>query len=92
MSRLPEGVDRSAPNVARMYDYYLGGKDNFEADRLAAEEIMRLVPQIRVAAVANRAFLGWPSATWRRRRASASSLTSGSGCRPRARCTRLSAR
>ena len=57
MSRLPEGVDRSTPNVARMYDYYLGGKDNFEADRVAAEEIMRLVPQIRVAAVANRAFL-----------------------------------
>jgi hypothetical protein len=40
-----------------MYDYYLGGKDNFEADRVAAEEIMRLVPQIRVAAVANRTFL-----------------------------------
>src|ERR1700730_16194513 len=57
MSRLPEGVDRSTPNVARMYDYYLGGKDKFEADRVAAEEIMRLVPQIRVAAVANRAFL-----------------------------------
>jgi O-methyltransferase involved in polyketide biosynthesis len=57
MSRLPEGVDRSIPNIARMYDYYLGGKDNFEADRLAAEEIMRLVPQIRVSAVANRAFL-----------------------------------
>jgi hypothetical protein len=40
-----------------MYDYYLGGKDNFEADRVAAEEIMRLVPQIRTAALANRAFL-----------------------------------
>jgi hypothetical protein len=57
MSRLPEGVDTSIPNVARMYDYYLGGKDNFEADRVAAEEIMRLVPQLRTAAVANRAFL-----------------------------------
>ncbi len=37
MPRLPEGVDTSIPNVARMYDYYLGGKDNFEADRVAAE-------------------------------------------------------
>jgi SAM-dependent methyltransferase len=57
MSPPPEGVDSSIPNVARMYDYYLGGKDNFEADRVAAEEIIRLVPQIRAAAVANRAFL-----------------------------------
>ena len=50
-------LDVTKPNIARMYDYWLGGKDNFEADRVAAEEIMRLVPQIRVAAVANRAFL-----------------------------------
>ena len=57
MSHLPEGVDRSIPNVARMYDYYLGGKDNFEADRVAAQEIMRLVPQTRTEALANRAFL-----------------------------------
>ena len=57
MSSLPKGVDRTIPNVARMYDYYLGGKDNFEADRVAAEEIMRLVPQTRTEALANRAFL-----------------------------------
>ena len=30
-------IDTSTANVARMYDYYLGGKDNFEADRVAAE-------------------------------------------------------
>lgn len=57
MSHLPEGVDSSIPNVARMYDYYLGGKDNFEADRVAAQEIMQLVPQARTEALANRAFL-----------------------------------
>jgi S-adenosyl methyltransferase len=57
MSRLLDGVDTSTPNVARMYDYFLGGKDNFQADRTAAEEIMRLVPQIRRGALANRAFL-----------------------------------
>jgi S-adenosyl methyltransferase len=37
LRRPPTGVDVSTPNVARMYDYYLGGKDNFEADRVAAE-------------------------------------------------------
>jgi S-adenosyl methyltransferase len=50
-------VDTSVPNVARMYDYYLGGKDNFEADRVAAEEIMRLVPVTRAEAMTNRQFL-----------------------------------
>ncbi|MGD0554170.1 MAG: SAM-dependent methyltransferase, partial [Streptosporangiaceae bacterium] len=33
--RVPRGLDTSVPNVARMYDYYLGGKDNFAADRMA---------------------------------------------------------
>jgi hypothetical protein len=36
------------PNVAhqaRMYDYVLGGKDNYAADRAAAEEVMRIWPQ-----------------------------------------------
>jgi SAM-dependent methyltransferase len=57
MPRLPEGLDTSIPNVARMYDYYLGGKDNFAADREAAEEIMRLVPEARAEAIQNRRFL-----------------------------------
>ena len=34
----PLGLDVTTPNVARMYDYYLGGNDNFEPDRIAAEE------------------------------------------------------
>ncbi len=50
-------MDTSIPNVARMYGYYLGGKDNFEADRVAAEEIMRLVPVTRLEATTNRQFL-----------------------------------
>jgi hypothetical protein len=57
MPRRPEGVDTSVPNIARMYDYYLGGKDNFEADRVAAEEIIRLVPVARTEAMTNRQFL-----------------------------------
>lgn len=53
----PDGVDPSVPNVARMYDYYLGGKDNFAADRAAAEEMIALLPKVRQIARENRAFL-----------------------------------
>ncbi|SDH11532.1 S-adenosyl methyltransferase [Nonomuraea jiangxiensis] len=41
-----------------MYDYYLGGKDNFPADREAAEKIIAIVPEVRETARDNRAFLG----------------------------------
>ena len=51
-------VDTSRPQAARMYDYYLGGKDNFAVDRETAHEVMRVVPTIRAAARENRAFLG----------------------------------
>jgi len=55
--RVPEGVDASRPSIARIYDYLLGGKDNFAADRAAAAQLMdsRLDPQ-RMA-LANRGFL-----------------------------------
>jgi len=53
---LPE-IDTSTPHPARMYDYWLGGKDNFPADREAAEEVLALVPKARDMARANRAFL-----------------------------------
>jgi SAM-dependent methyltransferase len=49
--------DPSIPNVARMYDYFLGGKDNFAADREAAEQALSLAPEIRVAAREGRLFL-----------------------------------
>jgi hypothetical protein len=42
---------------ARVYDYWLGGKDNFEADRIAGEETIAAYPAIRASARANRAFL-----------------------------------
>jgi hypothetical protein len=45
------------PSSARIYDYFLGGKDNFPADRAAAEEIAQLLPGIRTAARWNRAFV-----------------------------------
>jgi SAM-dependent methyltransferase len=53
----PKGVNVNTPNVARMYDYFLGGKDNFAADRAAADEILRIFPDTPVAAKANREFM-----------------------------------
>ncbi|TQS25506.1 SAM-dependent methyltransferase [Microbispora sp. KK1-11] len=50
-------VDPGTPSVARMYDYYLGGKDNFAADREAAEKIISILPNAREVARTNRAFL-----------------------------------
>jgi S-adenosyl methyltransferase len=46
------------PSSARIYNYFLGGKDHYPADRLAAEELLSVAPDIRQAVVANRAFLG----------------------------------
>jgi SAM-dependent methyltransferase len=47
----------SVAHVARVYDYLLGGKDNFAADREAAEQAMRINPAVVPTARANRAFL-----------------------------------
>ncbi|MGH3323788.1 MAG: SAM-dependent methyltransferase [Streptomyces sp.] len=52
-----QGVDVTTPSVARMYDYYLGGKDNYEVDRLAVAELDKVVPSTRALAVNNRRFL-----------------------------------
>ena len=37
-------IDDSKPNAGRMYDYYLGGNHNFEVDRQAAEQVIKLLP------------------------------------------------
>ncbi|MET7421999.1 SAM-dependent methyltransferase [Dactylosporangium sp. NPDC005555] len=50
-------VDASVPNVARMYDYYLGGYHNFAVDREAAEKILAIFPDTPAAARTNRRFL-----------------------------------
>jgi hypothetical protein len=55
---VPEGVDTSKANIARVYDYWLGGDHNFQADRDTARAIIALTPNARVVARANRAFLG----------------------------------
>jgi S-adenosyl methyltransferase len=49
--------DTSVAHPARVYDYLLGGKDNYEADRAAAEAISAISPNVRPSVQANRAFL-----------------------------------
>ncbi|MEV5704697.1 SAM-dependent methyltransferase [Actinoallomurus sp. NPDC052274] len=50
-------VDPRTPNVARMYDYFLGGKNNFRADRQAAGKVTEVLPNVAAVARANREFL-----------------------------------
>jgi S-adenosyl methyltransferase len=50
-------IDITKPNVARVYDYFVGGKDNFSADREFARRAMELAPKAPVSAQNNRAFL-----------------------------------
>jgi hypothetical protein len=54
--RIPPGIDPTRPSPARLYDYYLGGSDNFAADRQAAETIRARMPELADAAWANRGF------------------------------------
>ncbi|MEV4254536.1 SAM-dependent methyltransferase [Spirillospora sp. NPDC049652] len=54
---VPTGVDTSVPSPARIYDYFLGGKDNYAVDRAAAEAFLRTAPQTLSACRHNRAFL-----------------------------------
>jgi S-adenosyl methyltransferase len=56
-SRRGRGFDASVAHPARVYDYWLGGKDNFKADRIAGEATIAAYPAIRASARANRAFL-----------------------------------
>jgi S-adenosyl methyltransferase len=51
------GIDTTVAHPARVYDYWLGGKDNFAVDREAAEEVLRARPAILLNVRSNRAFL-----------------------------------
>jgi hypothetical protein len=55
---LPPDINTNAAHPARVYDYWLGGKDNFPADRALAELMIQAIPNMRAMAAANRAFLG----------------------------------
>jgi O-methyltransferase involved in polyketide biosynthesis len=49
--------DTSVPHIARVYDYWLGGKDNFAADRVMGERTLQAYPNLVYSVRANRAFL-----------------------------------
>jgi hypothetical protein len=55
--RAPAGIDATTPHPARIYDYALGGKDNFAVDRALAEEGLKAFPQSFISARASRVFL-----------------------------------
>jgi hypothetical protein len=54
---LPPDVDTSQPSVARVYDYALGGKNNFAVDRQLFQRITKVFPEYRAWALANRDFM-----------------------------------
>jgi S-adenosyl methyltransferase len=51
-------LDPTVPNVARMYDFMLGGKDNYASDREAVARLIEISPEVQLAARWNRQFLG----------------------------------
>lgn len=53
---VPPGVDPTVPSPARLYDYYLGGTNNYEVDRVTAERLRAKMPELTEAAWANRGF------------------------------------
>ena len=53
----PPGVNINVPHSARIYDYWLGGKDNFAVDRAVAEAMMKAIPGMRYMAGENRRFV-----------------------------------
>jgi S-adenosyl methyltransferase len=56
-STAPPGIDPTVPSTARMYDFWLGGKDHFAVDRAAALEVGAAAPEVKMMAVENRKFL-----------------------------------
>lgn len=57
VSWVPSDVDLSRPNAARVYDYILGGANNFDADREFAKRLITKIPDVRSVAQENRGFL-----------------------------------
>jgi hypothetical protein len=54
---VPDDVDLSSPNVARIYDYYLGGAHNFAIDREFAKKAIGVMPDVQALSWLNRLFL-----------------------------------
>src|ERR1700761_7049798 len=54
----PPEIDSSVPHSARVWNYWLGGKDNYASDRVVGDQVMAMFPDITKLARADRAFLG----------------------------------
>ncbi len=78
LADVPPGVDPTRPSPARLYDYFLGGTNNFPADREAAEYLKARIPDVADALWANRGFHG-RAAVWMTRHGIRQFLDIGSG-------------
>ena len=72
------GIDTNIPNIARVYDFFLGGKDNFAADRELAAQIAEISPEWVQACHDNRRFVG-RAVTWAARQGIRQFLDLGAG-------------
>jgi hypothetical protein len=57
LSWIPADVDVTKPNAARVYDYFLGGANNFDVDRVFARKLTEILPDAPFLAIENRSFL-----------------------------------
>jgi len=55
---IPPEIDTTRPHSARIYDYMLGGKDNFAADRAVGDQVLAAWPAMRISTRENRKFIG----------------------------------
>ncbi|MFE7200220.1 SAM-dependent methyltransferase [Pseudonocardia alni] len=55
--RAPAYIDTTRASIARVYDYALGGKDNYDVDRETIERVRQVAPEVNMLAIDNRAFL-----------------------------------
>jgi O-methyltransferase involved in polyketide biosynthesis len=74
----PPGIDTSVPNMARVYDALLGGKDNFTADRIQAARLIEFDPSLPLLVRQNREFVS-RVVTWAARRGIGQFLDLGAG-------------
>jgi hypothetical protein len=75
---IPPGVDPTRPTTARIYDYFLGGTNNYPVDRQVAERLKAATPDAVDALLANRGFHG-RAAVWMARHGISQFIDLGSG-------------
>jgi S-adenosyl methyltransferase len=86
--RIPEvEVNAAVPTIARVYDFLLGGKDNFEADRAQARNVLEVYPQAAELVIQARQFQA-RAVAYAAQQGIGQFLISAAGCRPRRTPTR----